>query len=75
MLFSCSEDDSEIERYAFAGFYQIQTIHSNKLVYLNGDSQKSRDLVSEINDFEYNLEIRPNYTNITENKLISLYFP
>ncbi len=76
---SCSKDDYEIQRYAFAGFYQVQTMQSDKLVDLNGDSQKSRDLKSEINnyfnDFKYDFEIRPNQTNDTEDKLISIYFP
>ena len=78
-LSSCTQHDAEIEESLITGFYKIETISSNKLVDLNGDSQKSYDLKSEINDYfndlAYDLEIRPNYTNDTKTKLISLYFP
>ena len=78
-LSSCNQNDTEIEESLITGFYKIETMSSNKLVDLNGDSQKSYDLKSEINDYfnelAYDLEIRPNYTNDTKTKLISLYFP
>lgn len=76
---SCNQNDNEIEENLFNGFYKIESITSNELVDLNGDLQKSYDLKTEINDYfnenEYDLEIRPNYTNDNEGKLISLYFP
>jgi len=76
---SCNQNDNEIEENLFNGFYKIESITSNELVDLNGDLQKSYDLKTEINDYfnenEYDLEIRPNYTNDNESKLISLYFP
>lgn len=78
-LSSCNQNDTEIEESLITGFYKIETMSSDKLVDLNGDTQKSYDLKSEINDYfndlAYDLEIRPNYTNDTKTKLISLYFP
>ena len=76
---SCNLNDREIEENLFNGFYKIESISSDKLVDLNGDLQKSYDLEAEINDyfheFGHDLEIRPNYSNDNESKLISLYFP
>jgi hypothetical protein len=78
-LSSCNQNGTEIEESLITGFYKIETMSSDKLVDLNGDTQKSYDLKSEINDYfndlAYDLEIRPNYTNDTKTKLISLYFP
>ncbi len=76
---SCNQNDNEMEENIFSGFYNIESINAKTLVDLNGDSHKSYDLKNEINNYfndnEYDLEIRPNYTNETEFKLISLYFP
>lgn len=76
---SCNLNDQEIEEKLFNGFYKIESISSQKLVDLNGDLQKSYDLKVEINDyfneFDHDLEIRPNYSNDNESNLISLYFP
>ena len=78
-LSSCSQNDQEIDENLINGFYKIESISSKKLVDLNGDLQKSYDLKAEINDyfkeFDYDLEIRPNYSNDNDSKLISLYFP
>ena len=76
---SCNQNDNEIEDNSISGFYKIESINSKVLVDLNGDLQKSFDLKNEINDYfnnyDYDWEIRPNYTNETEFKLISFYFP
>ena len=76
---SCNQNDNEIDDNSISGFYKIESINSKILVDLNGDLQKSFDLKNEINDYfnnyDYDLEIRPNFTNETDFKLISFYFP
>ncbi|MGB3775853.1 MAG: hypothetical protein WA951_11405 [Leeuwenhoekiella sp.] len=79
LFFSCSGHDSEVEENAIGGFYKIESIHSDTPVDLNGDSQRSEDLMTEIDYYFtnsiYDMDIRPNYTNDTDDKLISIYFP
>ncbi|WP_141719738.1 hypothetical protein [Roseivirga misakiensis] len=76
---SCDNEDSDVDINTISGFYSIESMTSAVAVDLNGDDEKSTDLKSEIvdyfNDQSYDLEIRPNATNDTEFKLISIYFP
>ncbi|MFY0593088.1 hypothetical protein [Roseivirga sp.] len=78
---SCDNEDTNVDTSFISGFYQIASITSNEAVDLNGDTETSTDLKTEIddyfkdNDYAYDLEIRPNTTNDTEFKLISIYFP
>lgn len=76
---ACDNDDTNTDLSLISGFYQVESMISKDSVDLNGDGEKSRDLKTEINDYfndhDYDLEVRPNSTNDTEFKLISIYFP
>lgn len=79
-LISCSSNnDNSNNELPFAGFYKMDRINSSVIVDLNNDGQLSNNLKSEIeyyfNNDQYDLEIRPNYTNDNQAKLISFYFP
>lgn len=78
-FFACENDDSESSLSLISGFYQIESMTSKDSVDLNGDGVKSTNLKTEIdhyfNNQAHDLEIRPNHTNDTQFKLISIYFP
>ena len=79
-IISCSYNEEDLnQELSHTGFYIIDRINSSDVVDLNDDGQLSNDLKTEIdyyfNSEIYDLEIRPNYTNDNQAKLISFYFP
>lgn len=78
-IISCNKNNDEINEPVFSGFYKIDKITSSELIDLNDDGQFSNNLKNEINNYFtndiYDLEIRPNFTNDYQHKLISFYLP
>lgn len=79
LIISCNKNDENTNELFFSGFYKIDKMQSLELIDLNNDGQFSYDLKNEIDNYfnndVYDLEIRPNYTNDTQDKLISIYLP
>lgn len=78
IFFSCdnSNDDLNNEFELYTGNYKIISFKSNIAVDLNNDNSTSKELINEIDSFDFNdLEIRPNEYQTNSAKLISFSFP
>lgn len=77
MIIGCDDKDpinDEFEQYT--GNYKTISFKSNIAVDLNNDKVTSKELINEINSFDFNdLEIRPHENQLNSTKLISFFFP
>lgn len=79
-IFSCDNDDHLTRLPSIAGNYRLLSARTDQGVDLNNDGLVSNDLVTEIDEFDFQfiksyLEVRPRKHNNTSFKFISIPFP